>query len=148
MKRPLNMSDPVQIPASEIRQALDEESLRDWVQHQRWYASKSRPVAGIDVVEGVVLREEPFLFLALVQTRFATGTHELYQLPLALRASGDETVPQAAIARTEGWTVYDALTEPERLLELMRRMDTGDEIEASRGPFLVPSRRRSRHRHR
>jgi len=34
---------------------VDEESLRDWVQQQRWYASKSRAVAGIDIVEGVAL---------------------------------------------------------------------------------------------
>ena len=149
MKKLLKTTDPVQIPAAEIRQFLDEESLREWVQHQRWYASKSRAVAGIEVVEGIVLREHPFLFIALAQTRFATGTHELYQLPLALRASGEPTVEraaseraaiapiveQAAIARTEGWTVYDALTEPERLLELMRRMDTGDEIEATEGRF-------------
>ncbi len=77
----------VQTRDEEIRRCLDEESLRDWVQHQRWYASKSRSVAGIEVVEGVALREEPLLFLALVQTRFATGTHELYQLPLTLHAA-------------------------------------------------------------
>ena len=40
------MSDPVEIPAAEIRQCLDEESLRTWVQEQRWYASKSRAVSG------------------------------------------------------------------------------------------------------
>ena len=31
--------------------------------------------------------------------------------------------------------MYDALTEPERLLELMRRIDAGDEIEATEGRF-------------
>ncbi len=82
------MSEGVQITAEEIRRALDEEELRDWVQHQRWYASKARSVAGIDIVESITLRDEPLLLLALVQTRFATGTHELYQLPLALRGPG------------------------------------------------------------
>ncbi|HUA46571.1 MAG TPA: hypothetical protein VMA77_15170, partial [Solirubrobacteraceae bacterium] len=77
------MSDRVQVTADEIRRALDEEELRDWVQQQRWYASKARHVAGIDIVESITLREDPLLLLALVQTRFATGTHELYQLPLA-----------------------------------------------------------------
>ena len=134
MKRPLKMTDPVQIPAEEIRQCLDEESLRDWVQHQRWYASKSRAVTGIEVVEGIVLSDDPILFVALVQTRFATGTHELYQLPLALRAHDEPSAPKA-IAQTADWTVYDALAEPERLLELMRKMDSGDEIEATDGRF-------------
>ena len=82
------MTEPLQIPTDDIRRCMDEESLRDWVKAQRWYASKSRAVAGIEVVEGATLREDPMLFLALVQTRFATGTHELYQLPLWLTPAG------------------------------------------------------------
>ncbi len=128
------MSEPVQIAAAEIRQCLDDESLRDWVQQQRWYASKSRAVAGIEIVEAIALREDPLLFLALVQTRFATGTHELYQLPLALRPSGDEVLADA-IAQTSEWTAYDALAEPRRLLDLVLRMDSGQEIETSEGRF-------------
>ncbi len=128
------MTEPVQIPAAEIRQCLDKESLREWVQHQRWYAAKSRSVTSIEIVEGIVLSEEPFLFLGLVQTRFATGTHELYQLPLALRAGSAQNVSRA-IAQTHDWTVYDALAEPERLLELLRKMDAGAEIDATEGRF-------------
>jgi trehalose synthase-fused probable maltokinase len=134
MKRPLDVNEPTQIPADEIGQVLDEESLREWVQEQRWYASKSRGVVGVDVVEGIVLREQPFLLIALAQTRFATGTHELYQLPLALRATKAGPVSEA-IAQTDEWAVLDALSEPERLLELMRRMDGDDEIETSEGRF-------------
>jgi maltokinase len=128
------MSDPVQIPEAEIRQCLDEESLRTWVQQQRWYASKSRAVAGIDIVEGISLRDEPSLFLALVQTRFATGTHELYQLPLSLARAQVQSA-DGAIARTSDWVAYDALSEPTRLLELVLRMDHGDEIDAAEGRF-------------
>jgi maltokinase len=128
------MSEPVQVGASDVSRCLDVESLRDWVQQQRWYASKSRAVAGIEIVEAISLREDPMLFLALVQTRFATGTHELYQLPLALRPNGDE-VRAAAIARTSEWAAYDALAEPGRLLDLVLRMDSGEEIEASEGRF-------------
>jgi trehalose synthase-fused probable maltokinase len=126
------MTEPTQVPVAEIRQCLDEESLRNWVTHQRWYASKSRAVSGIDIVETIPLRDEPPLFLTLVQTRFATGTHELYQLPLLLRASGDPVTEQA-IARTKDWTAYDALAEPARLIELVARMDRGDELETSDG---------------
>ena len=89
------MSDRLQLPTEDLRQCMDEESLRDWVQVQRWYASKSRPVAGIEVIEGVPLRDDPLLFLALVQTRFATGTHELYQLPLNLRPRGETEAQDA-----------------------------------------------------
>ena len=120
------MSDPVQIPVAELRQCLDEETLREWVQQQRWYASKSRAVAGIEVVEGIALGEDPLLFIALVQTRFATGTHELYQLPLLLvEPARAKPSHGKAIARTPDWTAYDALAEPESLLELVRRMESG-----------------------
>jgi maltokinase len=128
------MSEPVQIRAAEVRQCLDEESLRDWVQQQRWYASKSRTVVGIEIVEGLTLSEDPLLLLALVQTRFATGTHELYQLPLTLHPSEDE-IDEEVIARAGDWAVYDALAVPDRLIELVLRMDAGEEIETGDGRF-------------
>ena len=141
------MSDPVQIPTTELRQWLDEESLRDWVQQQRWYASKSRTVAGIEIVEALSLREDPLLFLALVQTRFATGTHELYQLPLALHPSNEDVV-EDVIAQTDEWTAYDAFAEPDRLLELVQRMESGEEIETADGTVRLPPSRRRRRGHR
>jgi maltokinase len=122
------------ITAEEIRRCVDEEDLRDWVQQQRWYASKARTVAGIEIAESVTLREDPLLVLALVETRFGTGIHELYQLPLAIRPPSD--VPRGeSIARTDDWAVYDALAEPEQALELMRRIAAGDEIETDDGRF-------------
>jgi maltokinase len=93
---------------------LDTEELRDWIQQQRWYASKSRSVSGVEIAEHVALNDR--LLLALVQTRFATGTHELYQLLVA-----------------EG--TFDALTEPELALELVRRMEAGTELEGAEGRF-------------
>ncbi len=79
------MADPVKLEELDIPRLLDDESLRNWISVQRWYASKSRSVTGIEIVERVVLREEPLLLLSLIQTRFATGTHELYQLLLTLQ---------------------------------------------------------------
>jgi maltokinase len=131
------MSERVEITPDEIARALDEEELREWVEQQRWYASKSRHVTGIDIVETITLREDPLLVLALVQTRFATGTHELYQLPLALRApdATDEYPGGEAIAHTDEWTVYDALAEPAEAIELLRRIESTDEITTADGHF-------------
>ncbi|HTP20179.1 MAG TPA: hypothetical protein VMJ65_11285 [Solirubrobacteraceae bacterium] len=131
------MNERVQITADEIRRALDEEELREWVQQQRWYASKARSVSGIDIVESIPLREDPLLLLTLVQTRFATGTHELYQLPLALRSADASTdiAGGESIAHTDEWTVYDALAEPTEALELLRRIETTDEITTADGRF-------------
>jgi trehalose synthase-fused probable maltokinase len=129
------MSEPVQISPDEVRQCMDEESLRSWISKQRWYASKSRAVSGIDIVEGLMLGDEQVLYLALVQTRFATGTHESYQLPLALAPTGEPTALSEPIARTDGWTAYDALSDASRLIALVTRMDEEDEIEATEGTF-------------
>jgi maltokinase len=95
---------------------LDIDELREWIQQQRWYASKSRAVTGIEIPERLVLREQPPLVIALVQTGFATGTHELYQLLL-------------------GASTYDVIDEPRQALELVRRMEAGSEFDTAEGRF-------------
>jgi maltokinase len=123
-------------PAQSIDTAfLDLEALSGWVESQRWYAAKSRNLAGVELSESLVLREgPPLLMLALLQTRFATGTHELYQLPLGVRAA-DEKWAGRTIAETEDWQVYDGLADPELGGELLRRIEAGEEIETDEGRF-------------
>ncbi|HEV3129679.1 MAG TPA: hypothetical protein VGY32_11890 [Solirubrobacteraceae bacterium] len=103
------MTEPVQIDVQ-----LDE--LADWIQTQRWYASKSQTIASTEIVETVALREDPLLLLALAQARFATGIHELYQLLLS---------PEE----------LDALADPAEAVELLRRIRDGGEIETDEGRF-------------
>ena len=52
----------------------------EWVIEQRWFASKAREVASVNVLEEIELSEEPALDLEIVEARFQAGTHELYQL--------------------------------------------------------------------
>ena len=54
--------------------------LDEWIVQQRWFASKAREIAGLNVLEHVELSEHPALALELVEARFQAGTHELYQL--------------------------------------------------------------------
>ena len=126
------MTDNVQTPAGELRHFLDIDALKEWIENQRWYASKSRRVSSIEIDESVVLSEAPMLLLALVQAVFATGQHELYQLPLGFRHDGEES-DEEAIAVVEGWGVYDALTDPEHARQLMRRIDAGEDLETAEG---------------
>src|SRR5690349_500935 len=90
---------------------LDPDCLREWVEGQRWYASKSRHVTSVELLESATIgTEPPLLVLALMQTGFATGTHELYQLPLGLRPTGDGGLgDREVIAEHEGYAVYDGL---------------------------------------
>jgi maltokinase len=114
---------------------LDAEELRAWVENQRWYASKSRSVTGVELVESVLLCDEaPYLFLALLQTRFATGTHELYQLALGVRPAG-EGWSEHVVASSRDWTVYDALADPVHGRALLARVDQQEAIETAEGRF-------------
>jgi trehalose synthase-fused probable maltokinase len=100
--------------------AIDVEALGAWVEQQRWYASKSRHVTGVELAESLLLSDNPVLVLALLQTRFSTGTHELYQLLLG--GAGDDQIA-------------DALSVPENARVLLRRIEASDTIETEGGRF-------------
>jgi len=60
---------------------MDERGLIEYVTRQRWYGAKSRTVSHSDVLDTVTIRQaEPQLSLALVELRYDTGVHDLYQL--------------------------------------------------------------------
>jgi predicted trehalose synthase len=119
--------------AARIVAALPEERLHEWVLEQRWFASKAREVAQLNVLDAVTLREEsPRLVLALVEARFQTGTHELYQVPLGLRPASERWT-ERAIADVDGWTVYDALGDGAHGRELLHRIRGSAEVAAEHG---------------
>src|SRR3954463_7799493 len=60
---------------------VNEQELIEYVTDQRWYGSKSRTVSHSQVLETIELRAaDPRHVLALVEIRFDTGAHEIYQL--------------------------------------------------------------------
>ena len=106
---------------------LDGENFRDWIVAQRWFGSKSRDVAAIEVAECVPLREDsPMLALVLLEARFGEGTHETYQVPLGQRPESDGW-DERVIAEAGGVTIYDALADPACGRELLHRMRSGSE---------------------
>jgi len=65
---------------------VDERALIDDVTRQRWYGAKSRTVVRAQTLDTVTIRQaEPRLALALVELRYDTGAHDLYQLLLSDR---------------------------------------------------------------
>jgi maltokinase len=63
---------------------VNEQQLIEYVTDQRWYGSKSRTVSHSQVLDRVTLRgADPEYLLALVEIRFDTGAHEIYQLLVA-----------------------------------------------------------------
>ncbi|MGI8506980.1 MAG: maltokinase N-terminal cap-like domain-containing protein [Solirubrobacteraceae bacterium] len=128
------MTGPVQSPAQALTRSLDLEALGAWIEGQRWYASKSRHVSAIEIEECALLVERPPLLLALVAARFATGSHELYQLPLTLLAPSQSN-GRAEIVTNGEWVAVDSVADPERARDLLRRIDDGGELEAEEGAF-------------
>ena len=125
------MTQPVESPVDALMGKLDLEAVSAWLEEQRWYGSKSRHVTGLEVEQVVALADDPPLLLALVQARFATGSHDLYQLPLAFLSPAQAQIG-SAVTRTSKWTAVDAVADPELVRELLRHMeaettiDTGD----------------------
>jgi maltokinase len=82
---------------ADLVRSIDAEALAEWVPAQRWFASKAREVT-VGLVEVLVLEERPPLGLALVEARFAAGTHDLYQLLVGPGDLEALTTPQSAQA--------------------------------------------------
>jgi maltokinase len=115
---------------------LDEQSFNDWIVSQRWFASKTREVAHIGVIDSITLRAEPpLLVLCLVEARFPTGTHETYQVPLGLRPAEDGWEDRV-IMQAGGWTVYDALADAAAGRELLHRMRSNSELQTGQDEFI------------
>jgi trehalose synthase-fused probable maltokinase len=127
------MSDVARAVAEGDLSFLDEAQLQEWVVAQRWFASKAREVAHLNVLDAVTLRtESPMLVLGLVEVRFHPGTHETYQVPLGFRPA-EEGWDDRVITETGGWTVYDALADPAHGRELLHRMRGQSELTGEQG---------------
>ena len=113
----------------ELVLALPEEELRGFVLGQRWYGSKSDEVVQVQAVDAFPLREkdEPLLAVAVVETRFQTGTHELYNLPVGLRRG------KGGFASVDGWSAFDALEDDGLVRGLVEMIRAQERVEHDRG---------------
>ena len=82
------------------------DELQDWVSEQRWFGAKARDLAALNVLE--ITRLPGGLEIVIVEARFPTGTHELYQLV----ARGEER---------------DALEDPAAAQELLALIVGGED---------------------
>jgi maltokinase len=98
---------------------VDEQRLIEYVTEQRWYGSKSRTVSHSQVLELVALRTaDPEYVLALVEIRFDTGAHDIYQL---------------LIARNDGDLQLDGLEDPALARELVHAIRAGLTLQGDEG---------------
>jgi maltokinase len=115
---------------------LREEDLTEFVLGQRWFGSKSREVAHVNVIESTAAREEePALAFALVEIRFHPGTHETYNVPMGIRPA-ESGWSDGRIAEVDGQVIYDATADPELVRELAAMMREQRRLEAPGGAEL------------
>jgi maltokinase len=115
---------------------LREEDLAPFMLEQRWFGSKSREVAHVNVADSTVAREEePGLALALVEIRFHPGTHELYHVPVGVR-SASSGWSDGRIAEVDGFVLYDATADPRLSAELAALMREQRTLEAPEGATI------------
>jgi maltokinase len=118
----------------ELADRVSAEELTGWLTGQRWFASKTRDVVEVSVHEVLDLADDPPLGLGLVQVRFHTGTHELYQVVLGIergRVALDAVASQphaAALVRLLG---EEASVEGERGTVAFHVMDGAAPLSAS-----------------
>jgi maltokinase len=95
--------------------AFDEQAVIDYVTKQRWYGAKSRSVAHSQVLDAVELRTtEPRFTLELVEMRYETGAHDIYQL-------------------VHGESGIDGLDDPVAARELVHAMRSGLTLQGTNG---------------
>jgi maltokinase len=94
---------------------FNEQAVIDYVTEQRWYGAKSRSVAHSQVLDSVELRTTaPQFTLELVEMRYETGAHDIYQL-------------------LHGDTEIDGLEHPAAARELVHAMRAGLTLQGAEG---------------
>jgi trehalose synthase-fused probable maltokinase len=127
-----------------VEPPLPEEQVLAFVREQRWFGAKSSEVTGARVVDRAELRGEPHpLADVLLEVRYGSGTHDLYQLVVGTGDEGD--APGPAIASADGRTSYEAAGDPAFARELIDLMSRCARIEAADGTIefaaMVPGSR-------
>ena len=119
---------------------LEETSLAEYITAQRWYGSKSREIAGVRIIDEVPLHvsEHVRCWVAIVEVRFHPGTHDTYQLLVGARPAADGW-NQGVIAEKDGWTVYDAIADPQLSVGLVELMRAGTSVAGGEGTIELRS---------
>ena len=125
-----------------MRGIIEKQALVPFLQRQRWFGGKARPIASARLVDWTTLRRGAHpAFFSLVEVHYRDGHRELYALPLAM-ASGAEA---AAIEQHHGHAIvagitgarkgilYDGLFDDGVCRALLDAMDRGVEIRMRHG---------------
>ncbi len=115
-------------------------ALLAYLQRQRWFGSRGRPVAGFEVEDVATLREAgPTVLLVLATVAFEDGGRERYSLPLGVRPgpASEFFDPEKVVTEIGGdagpAAVVDALGDPEASAALWELIATGAVVATDAG---------------
>ncbi len=109
------MADP-----GALLRAVDGDALGEWMRGRRWFGAKAADMTHFGVLDVVALREQaPELSCALVEARYNSGVHDLYQLLVGAHADGS--------------LAYDALADTAEAAVLAQLMQTSARIDGAEG---------------
>jgi trehalose synthase-fused probable maltokinase len=113
--------------------ALPKDALASWATSQRWFSSKLRDVREFNVLDVVVLStEDPVVAIVIAEARFGAGTHDVYQMPIAVRPASSGWDAGVICASAEH-VVYDALLDEVADAVLARHLADSTEIDRPGG---------------
>lgn len=108
--------------------------LPEWLERQRWFGAKGRPIARVEIARATPLIDapraaEPQLDLLLLAVSFADGSPvQHYQLLLGRREDCRGELEHVAIAHVDGRCAYDALWDHAATAWLLEAVREGREI--------------------
>ena len=112
-----------------------EEALTGWLPGQRWFAGKGAPIDRLAIDADTVLVDGDPALRHLIVAVSQTGGTDRYQLLAGLRTAIPDRLEHAVIGPAgdagelgPGWTVYDALHDPQLTRRLLQAMAGGETI--------------------
>jgi len=127
----------------DCRRTLETKVLPRFLPSQRWFGAKARTIQSVQIQDGAVLAEEPFLAaLLLVDVSYVEGGQETYFLPLVIEAGrGADTLreskPECILCQMnfgrESAVLCDASTDEAASTALLQAIQQGREFVTQKG---------------
>ena len=124
---------------------FDSADLIAYIRNQRWFGARSMDITGIALVDAVPLPGDDRAWLALLELRFETGTHEMYQLVLG---TGEKGAVEDEIAALDDCVLYEASRTPRIGRLIVDAAPDGHDTRRSRRKRRVPRHRTEARRRR
>jgi maltose alpha-D-glucosyltransferase/alpha-amylase len=125
-----------------VRTLIERDLLVSFLQRQRWFGAKARPMRAARFVDWGLLRRAPQpLFLTLVEAEFEDGGRDRYFLPLTICAHADvrgldDRAPHAVLATITGarkGVLFDAWLDDRFARVLLEALERQDHVKTRRG---------------